>query len=155
MLRITVFQEETHRAQVAALGLLEQCVLDTGERGFCSYADGLFDTGVLRAPAAEGALRDADLFADLRLRQTVHGQPLQPQQSAGAVPFADLGFSCQNLTSERIKKTVRTGSTLEEPCGRRMTRVRTVLAMMSRGGKGVENPPRRGMVISGGRPFHR
>lgn len=100
MLRIAVFQEKAHCAQVAVLGFLEQGVLDAGKRGLCAYADGLLDAGILRTPAAKGALGNADLLADLCLRQAVHGQPLQAQQSAGAVPFADLGFSCQGLTSE-------------------------------------------------------
>lgn len=76
MLRIAVFQEKAHCAQVAALGFLEQSVLDAGKRGLCAYADGLLDAGILCTPAAKGALGNADLLADLCLRQAVHGQPL-------------------------------------------------------------------------------
>ena len=99
MLRVAIFQKEAHRAQIAALGLFEQGVLHAGQRRLRAYADGLFDARVLRAPAPEGAHRHADLFADLCLRQTVHRQPLQAQQATGAVPLADLGFSCQGFTS--------------------------------------------------------
>lgn len=99
MLRVTVFQIKAHRAEVAALGFLEQGVFHAGESGLRAHTDGLRDARVLRAPAPEGANRHADLLADLRLRQTVHRQPLQAQQAAGAVPFADLGFSCQDFTS--------------------------------------------------------
>ena len=99
MLRVAVFQEKAHCAQVAALGFLEQGVLNAGKGGLRTHADSLFNAGILRTPAAEGALWNADLLADLCLRQAVHGQPLQAQQTAGAVPFADLGFSCQGLTS--------------------------------------------------------
>ena len=99
VLRVTVFQIKAHRAEVAALGFLEQGVFHAGEGSFCAHADGLRDARVLRAPAPEGAHRHADLLTDLRLRQTVHCQPLQAQQAAGAVPFADLGFSRQGFTS--------------------------------------------------------
>lgn len=76
MLRISVFQKEAHRAQIAALGFLEQGVLHAGQCRLRAYAEGLLDVRVLRAPAPEGAHRHADLLADLRLRQTMHRQPL-------------------------------------------------------------------------------
>ncbi len=77
MLRVSVFQKEAHRAQIAALGLFEQGVLHAGKCCLGAYAEGLLDARVLRAPAPEGAHRHADLLADLCLRQTVHRQPLQ------------------------------------------------------------------------------
>ena len=92
-------QKEAHRAQIAALGLFEQGVLHAGQCRLRAYAEGLLDARVLRTPAPEGARRHTNLFADLCLRQTVHSQPLQSQQATGAVPLADLGFSCQGFTS--------------------------------------------------------
>lgn len=76
MLRVSVFQEEAHCAQIAALGLFKQGVLHAGQCRLRAYAEGLLDVRVLRAPAPEGAHRHADLLADLRLRQTMHRQPL-------------------------------------------------------------------------------
>ncbi len=76
MLRVSVFQVEAHRAQIAALSLFEQGVLHAGQSRLRAYADSLLDVRVLRAPAPEGAHRHADLLTDLRLRQTVHRQPL-------------------------------------------------------------------------------
>lgn len=99
MLGVTVFQIKAHCAQVSALDFLEQGVLHAGQSGLCAHTDGLLDLGVLGAPAPEGAHRDADLIADLRLRQTVHHQPLESQQAAWAVPLADLRFSGQGFTS--------------------------------------------------------
>lgn len=131
MLGVTVFQKETHCAQVSALGFLEQGILHAGQRGLCTYADCLLDTRVLSAPAPESAHRYADLLADLRLRQAVHCQPLQTQQSAGAVPFPI--WDSRAKVSPPYEKTAHTGSTLEEPYGRRMTRVCTVLAMKNAG----------------------
>ena len=79
MLRVTVLQKEAHRAQVAALGFLEQGVLHAGQCRLRAYAEGLGDAGVLGAPAPESAHRHADLLTYLRLRQTVYRQPLQAQ----------------------------------------------------------------------------
>ena len=107
MLGVAVLQIKAHRPQIAALGLLEQGILHAGQRCLCAHADGLCDAGILRAPAPEGAGRHTDLLTDLGLVESVHSQPLQSQQAAGAVPFADEGFSCQGVTP--YEKTAHTG----------------------------------------------
>lgn len=69
--------------------------------------------------------------------------------------FHLLIWDSRAKVSPPYEKTARTGSASralrveDDPCAC------PVLAMMSRGRKGVENLPRRGMVISGGRPFRR
>ena len=67
MLGVAVFEKKADRAQVAALGFLEQGVFYSGHGGFSAVAHGLGDAGVLGAPAAERPHGHPDGLADLGL----------------------------------------------------------------------------------------
>ena len=133
----SILQKEAHRAQITGQCFLEQRVLHSCNGNFLAGCNRLRNFFVFGTPAPERAHRHVNGRADLGLRQSLHGKPLQAQQPGGSVPFAYFRLAGQQITSEI--KTARTG--LLWAMREEVARVRAVLAKMHRERKGVGKTP--------------